>query len=435
MAFLFWRLTTRSQNIFCQLQSQNKIVGCADLFPGPGRMKRSLDNEEKYGRVDGTSSSTLVSRHSHMNGEEQYVYFVTFLGDEKHFASAGSDHAIRMFGNKSPLLLYQHANVITCLKYIASLRSLVSSSLDGTVSIVHFSEDHVIQSKRVIQSKSRGGLLWFDLDPKREILAVCTPLVGDEARIEFFDLSSGKPKAYYSESHSDDITQCVYHPRDPNMLLSAGVDGLLVLYDSRISDEDDAVNAVINSGSSVQRAGFFTSPDMIYALSTMETLTLWTMDGECRHDFGDLRTTLSWANRWKTDYVIEILPKVVQSTHAAPISDSFYLCVGNNQGEAAIVKAEQSSEGSVTLQLTLPAHNVKTSGDEEHEVEIIRTVSIYDKSDEESPYLRILTGSESGALTTWHCSMSNLNATSSAASARSTKKSRVSPLSGAPIAN
>lgn len=105
------------------------------------------------------------------------------------------------------------------------------------------------------------------------------------------------PRLQYVESHNDDITevctfrgqsvpgnpnhtqlrtsanltapctvaQLQYHPTRSNILLSGSTDGLVNIYDTTVTDEDEALVQVINHGS-VHHAGFL-SERTIFALS------------------------------------------------------------------------------------------------------------------------------------------------------------------------
>lgn len=68
------------------------------------------------------------------------------------------------------------------------------------------------------------------------------------------------------------MTQLQYHPTRSNILLSGSTDGLINVYDTTITDEDEALVQVINHGS-VHHAGFL-SESTIYALSHDEQFSI-----------------------------------------------------------------------------------------------------------------------------------------------------------------
>ena len=106
-------------------------------------------------------------------------------------------------------------------------------------------------------------------------------------------------RLFFDSTITDDCHwQVQYHPAQPNLLLSGSTDGLVNIYDTTISDEEDALYQVINHGSSIHHAGFLSDLD-IYALSHDETLSIHQLanPGEDTEEpsptvFGDLREKL-----------------------------------------------------------------------------------------------------------------------------------------------
>ena len=91
------------------------------------------------------------------------------------------------------------------------------------------------------------------------------------------------------------------------MLLSGSTDGLVNLYDTAISDEDDALYQVMNHGASISHTGFLSETE-IFALSHDETLSIYHIT-EPDEDtleihpivFGDVRPRL------KCEYVVDLI--------------------------------------------------------------------------------------------------------------------------------
>lgn len=92
-------------------------------------------------------------------------------------------------------------------------------------------------------------------------------------------------------------TQLQYHPTRSNILLSGSTDGLVNIYDTTVTDEDEALVQVINHGS-VHHAGFL-SERTIFALSHDEHFSVYpatdpddaSQEPEPVH-FGDVRDPL-----------------------------------------------------------------------------------------------------------------------------------------------
>lgn len=147
------------------------------------------------------------------------------------------------------------------------------------------------------------------------------------------------PRLQYVESHNDDVTevsqlfahpnrvilhcpyykklllkdrrpkligtQLQYHPTRNNILLSGSTDGLVNIYDTTVTDEDDALMQVINHGS-VHHAGFL-SESTIFALSHDEQFSIHPAtnpDDPGQEpepvDFDDLREPLG------VEYVVQV---------------------------------------------------------------------------------------------------------------------------------
>ena len=104
------------------------------------------------------------------------------------------------------------------------------------------------------------------------------------------------------------MTEVRFHPTLPRCLLSGSTDGLVNIYDTAISDEDDALVQVQNHGSSINHAGFLSDSDF-FALSHDETFSVYHLNEPenstnepSQTAFGDLRPTLD------CEYVVDVIP-------------------------------------------------------------------------------------------------------------------------------
>ncbi|KAL9600934.1 MAG: hypothetical protein Q9219_002869 [cf. Caloplaca sp. 3 TL-2023] len=89
------------------------------------------------------------------------------------------------------------------------------------------------------------------------------------------------------------------------------MDGLVNLYDTTITDEDDALIQVFNHGSSIAHAGFL-SHQKVYALSHDECLSIYDTGDSHQDDaqnltqsFGDLRPQL------QHEYIVDLVNYLV----------------------------------------------------------------------------------------------------------------------------
>lgn len=162
-------------------------------------------------------------------------------------------------------------------------------------------------------------------------IAAGTEFSNHQASILIWDARAGSaPRIQYNEVHSDDVTevrrllipllrehtivllslQLNYHPSSPNVLLSGSTDGLVNVYDTTITDEDEVVIQTFNHGS-IHHAGFLNDTE-VYATSHDEKFALYDMaetqeKGSATVDFGDIREVL------RCQYVANVTPKLGDS--------------------------------------------------------------------------------------------------------------------------
>jgi len=163
-----------------------------------------------------------------------------------------------------------------------------------------------------------------------------------DAEIYVYDvrqIKASKPLVRYRESHNDDVTDLQFHPSVRNLMLSGSTDGVVNLFDTSITDEDEAVIEAYNNISSIHRTGFFTDTltgvlnlnlknepasiqnNRVFALSHMETLKVFPVgndDKSVNEDYGDLR------EKWSCQYV-------------ADYSKNHFMIGSNDEGWAGLV--------------------------------------------------------------------------------------------------
>ena len=118
-----------------------------------------------------------------------------------------------------------------------------------------------------------------------------------------------------------------FHPTQRQTLLSAATDGLVSIFDTKVEDEDDALIQVLNHYSAVHCAGFV-NPDEVYAVSSDEQLSIYTLSKPTDAEdatlpvtaFGDVRETLS------CNYVVDAL-----ISPATDMSPPVWIAAGNTR--------------------------------------------------------------------------------------------------------
>jgi SEL1 protein len=96
-----------------------------------------------------------------------------------------------------------------------------------------------------------------------------------------------------------DRSKLQFHPSRPQILLSGSTDGLLNIYNTTITDEEEALHQTINHGASIHRSNFLSDID-IFALSHDEKLSIYELvtnpeegvEEQPPIHFGDMREKL-----------------------------------------------------------------------------------------------------------------------------------------------
>ncbi|KAL8663053.1 MAG: hypothetical protein Q9202_004193 [Teloschistes flavicans] len=143
-------------------------------------------------------------------------------------------------------------------------------------------------------------IVWYSPQENTTIKARAKDLTRDSR-------AASQPLLQYVESHSDDVTDLAFHPSQPSRLLSGSTDSLVNLYDTTITDEDDALIQVFNHGSSIAHADFLSDHE-VFALSHDEIFSVYDLrdlpqdhaSNSAQH-FGDLRPQLH------CDYVVGLM--------------------------------------------------------------------------------------------------------------------------------
>lgn len=137
------------------------------------------------------------------------------------------------------------------------------------------------------------------------------------------------------------MTKVRFHPTQPHFVVTASEDGVVCMFDTRIADEDDAIESVVYVESAVTTVGFFGAHmEHIYCLTGSETLDLWNIHtAERLHHYATIRDDCN-AHGIATDYLIDC----VYDAHTAEL----FLLAGNHDGVANVVNV--ALDGSARLE-------------------------------------------------------------------------------------
>lgn len=136
-------------------------------------------------------------------------------------------------------------------------------------------------------------------------------------------------------------------------MCSGGSDGLINIFDTRFSNEEDAIMTVFNNQSSIHRADFL-GPNKVLGLSHMETLSLYNIDDISKDNIddmidstyislGDLRSKLN------CNYVIDIILNITKNTA--------YICCGSHNGKIGLYEFHQDTTVNKDEPILLQGHD------------------------------------------------------------------------------
>ncbi|XP_072485523.1 WD repeat-containing protein 89 [Notamacropus eugenii] len=199
-----------------------------------------------------------------------------------------SNGSIRLYNKETLSLLREFSGqpgLLKGVKFAHSYSHVFSACTDGTVKCwdIRLSGKTPVQ---VFKGYPSNVFISFDINCNDHIICAGTEKVGDDTLMVFWDarISSQNthpvkdPLGVYSETHSDDITQVCFHPDNPNMIVSGSTDGLVNVFDISIDNEEDALIATCNSGSSVSFVGWSGKEyKQIYCMTHDEGFCWWDL--------------------------------------------------------------------------------------------------------------------------------------------------------------
>ncbi|KAJ6001323.1 hypothetical protein N7499_002764 [Penicillium canescens] len=205
---------------------------------------------------------------------DSYIYGITAAAPGT-FAAISSDDSLRVFDaadlNRGAVVSsHTHDGGVTSLRSYAGESQLLTGGRDGKVRIWDVRAGGPVVE---METARHSPVLSVACNPETNTVVAGTELVSSQAVVAFWDIRSPKEfSLQYVESHNDDITELQYHPTRSNILLSGSTDGLVNIYNTTITDEDEALVQVINHGS-VHHAGFLSERE-IFALSHDELFSV-----------------------------------------------------------------------------------------------------------------------------------------------------------------
>ncbi|KAJ5167228.1 uncharacterized protein N7482_006009 [Penicillium canariense] len=217
---------------------------------------------------------------------ENYIYTIAPSAPGR-FAAISSDDSLRIFDaanldRVSVISRKTHGAGVTSLRSYAAGESqlLATGGREGKVKLWDARAGTAVAE---METPRNAPVLSVACNPETNTIAAGTELVSSQAVVAFWDIRSPQAlRLQYVESHNDDITEVSkLFPMEyqipnpwPKIIRTnlTRTDGLVNVYDTTITDEDEALVQVINHGS-VHHAGFL-SERTIYALSHDELFSV-----------------------------------------------------------------------------------------------------------------------------------------------------------------
>jgi WD40 repeat protein len=203
---------------------------------------------------------------------------------------------------------------------------LSSCSQDGTVRFWDARQQSASmvfahpQKKPFISCASAGNLL----------------AAGSGPMLFLWDLRNQQLLAQNEDFHTEDINQIGFHPLNPSTFFTASEDGLICELNTQDPNQDEWLQNVLNTENPVSRFGFFgPQADYIWALSCVETLSLWNIE-QCERvsDFANIRDGLSLSANMPIDYLID--------AHYDQQQQRVFLATGCNTGDLVLAHVNRT---------------------------------------------------------------------------------------------
>ncbi|KAL5334888.1 WD40-repeat-containing domain protein [Aspergillus crustosus] len=207
---------------------------------------------------------------------DNYIYSIV-PSSRTEFAAISSDDSLRIFdvnkfSHASLVASNAHDGVTSLRTYDASNQLVITGGRDSKLKLWDL-RNGKNSAVVAVDTPNQAPVLSIAGSSETKTIVAGTELLSHQAIVAFWDVRSpNQPQLQYVESHNDDVTELQYHPTRHNILLSGSTDGLVNIYDTTVTDEDEALVQVINHGS-VHHAGFI-NEEAIYALSHDETFSI-----------------------------------------------------------------------------------------------------------------------------------------------------------------
>ena len=269
---------------------------------------------------------------------DSYIYEIEPAGPNSLALSTSADEIFLLdtLTLKIEQVLTQISPGLTCLRIASQARNLLFSG--GRGGDVCAYDSRIPNPRFKLKIDRPVNTLAVSADGRR--LAIGTELHNHRADIQLWDTRQQR-LIWQSNESNDDVTDLQFHSTQLDRLLSGTIDGLVSVFNTTITDEDDSLLQVVNHGA-IHKCGFLDS-GRIYALSTDEHLSVHALSEHLPDDageseptkFGDLRPLLG------CEYVVDIvnaggLTYIASGTHSEASKQNITLYPLKAESEVSI---------------------------------------------------------------------------------------------------
>lgn len=254
--------------------------------------------------------------------------------------------------------------------------------IDGTITLydlrikkpIAFLEDCSEGTKKTVTS--------FDINQNDRVICASTEVQkSGDSFLLFYDVRQREFLGSYWECHSEDITNVRFHPKNPDLLASGSVDGLINVFDISQSCEDDAMQYCFNVENSIETLNWHFSPakkDWISCITTTNDFHLFDVEDQTQ----------------EAEFSREKLTSEIRRTSSI---DCNVIAAHNNQSEFFLLAGSNYNKGECLRTLRYDNKGFVPHWNLQHNAQIVRA-SVYNEKEN-----CLITTGEGGLITVWSC--------------------------------
>ena len=300
-----------------------KCVVSLEKAPG-AHMQNAFQRPSALEALTHSHSITHALTHS-LTQAGHYVYDVDINADGSCTYCSLSNHTIGAYDSTnftSCGVRTGHRDKINVIEAsVVNPSILYSGSSDKSV----FIWDNRIGTSNAMSIRCVDEVLGLSVSMNDSLLAL-----GIGTSVQFYDIrflgSTGSTKlGEYNDAHTDIITQIKFNRANPSILGTAAEDGLICFYDTKVSEDEEAIQTILNTECPIRRFGYFGSAmEGVYCLNSVETFSCWHYPTAIRiGNFPDIREQLA------VDYLVDCVYNAS--------TDSLQLLAGNYDGAVKLI--------------------------------------------------------------------------------------------------